>query len=79
VLLLDLNLTLVGVGCPVNQAQELHLSHILGLVHNCKLTLEKGDLLSRLFNLPASRSQQDGTLLGHPLSLGGQGPHHNDP
>jgi hypothetical protein len=41
-------------------------------VCNCKLVLKKGDLLSHLFSLPVSKSQQDGTFLGHHLSLGGR-------
>jgi hypothetical protein len=68
---------LVGVGCPIHQVWEFHLSHVLGLARNYELTLEKHDLPSHLINFPVSRSQQGGTLPGLPLSPGGPRLHLN--
>jgi hypothetical protein len=49
--------SLASFGRIVDLAQEFCLDHILGLVRNRKLTLEKGDLPNRLIGLPMSRSR----------------------
>jgi hypothetical protein len=71
---LGLVLSLVCIGCHVNQTQKLCLGRISGLACNHKLTFEEGDLSSHLASLRVSRRQQNGILLGHLLTLGSR--HH---
>jgi hypothetical protein len=71
---LGLVLSLVRIGCHVNQTQKLCLGRISGLACNHKLTFEEGDLSSHLASLRVSRRQQNGILLGHLLTLGSR--HH---
>jgi hypothetical protein len=49
----DTTSTLKDHSYPVKQLWKLRLSHISGLVCNCKLTFEKGDLPSHLASLPS--------------------------
>jgi hypothetical protein len=47
--------SLISVDCLVHQAWELRFDCVLGLAHTRKHALKKGDLLSCLVSLPASR------------------------